>query len=447
MADRSKRYSFTLLDSPRDGLKFEGYRFGLRDRHLLDRLLNQAAEHHVHTGAAAISDEQPDSASLALGSNGSGLIPAGVGVFYRYSLVDNFGNETAASVISSIRVPGQIPPPLNPILSSSTASGTLVPGVYDYAVSAYTEDTRFETQASESISTTLTSAGTITLTLPSIHNSATGYNVYRKAPLDDGWKFLASVAYTASTYVDSGSVVASSFRSLPRSNKTFDQNSVVVTLPEALPSGYTWKLYRTYNQTNWSNSFLAWSDDASFTDTGLATGAASPPLASMQLGSAPKVNLTDVSEAQGYLPPGANVYPQQINFAIEGYFDIGYSPIVWVCEYDQADIISVRASLGLNSYSSGDDIIVSLSRLESGEVLWSELVECRSFIVYPNQVGELNDVVVDTDDRYHLVNGDALRLEVLQVDDSATPAHGDLNVTVTLLTQVGSAVASHEWSS
>lgn len=452
MSDRTPRFGLTILNRESEDFGFEGHRYGVDDRHLIDRVLHYAAEAHRHS-ADTVSFGQPDAPLLTLGAVGSGQIPAGTDVLYRYALVDNKGHEQAASGIVALHTPSQLRMPKASILSGDSTVGTLRPGTYDYAVSVYTGISHAETPVGPSASLVLDAGGSIELTLPTLEvgAGADGFNIYRRAPLEGEWVFLASTA--DATYVDDGSVSTTATRNPSGRNTTHGARSVTVALPDALPSGYTWRIYRTYDRTNWVRSLVEWVADASCVDYGMGTTDGSPRAVTGQIAGASLVDMTDMAEVDGYLPPGRAVIPQELTFTMTGELAEGYLPYTWVCEYDQADILATRSTLGIGSVPAADPVIVGLQRLVDGEFMWELLATTVTEIAVGENQSELVDCAVWIDELdhaagttyYHLERGDQLRLLVMEAG-GGTPTDRDLVMTVLAVVQYGSVDTSYEWS-
>lgn len=80
---------------PGEHFSDDGYKYTDADRVQMDRLLYLGAEGHRHVGAVA-EPAEPGTPTLTL-SEASGSIPAGTRVYYKYTLVDVEGFESAPS--------------------------------------------------------------------------------------------------------------------------------------------------------------------------------------------------------------------------------------------------------------------------------------------------------------------------------------------------------------
>jgi len=239
------------------------------------------------------------------GSGGS--IPAAVTLSYKYTYVDPYGNETAASPGTTISTPAPISPPNPPTISyratelDDTPSGTLSFGTYFYVMSAYVGTNIRETSASSPAFVSIPGevmANAITLGFPSLPAGATGFVIYKRGPGQSVYYYLDSVdMYTATPqteYVDNGSVSQNITRTPAIANTTNAVNAVTITLPvAAAPPGYTWKIYRSYSG-NYDSSLLYWVTEetatgsgvirSTYLDVGTATTIGQPPTRNLIFG-------------------------------------------------------------------------------------------------------------------------------------------------------------------
>lgn len=297
---------FTFSES----LATNDYQFTSRNLDVIDQVLHKL-ESEVFTGSAAIGTPGPP--TLLLSSVG-GNIPSGRTVRYKITWVDGFGAESAASVESVISTPGPVSSPGAPSLSVVTTGGTLKPGNYFYALSAYvsadTNETRVGTQAYLAASVG-TSTNTFTLTLPSTPAGADGFNIFRRGPGETQFYWLESIATNVatppSTYVDTGSVLPSNTRQPIARNLTNSTNQIAVTVPGAtptVPAGYTWKIYRTMEVGNYNQSFLKWVVEETsqgsgivepdYDDIGLTPNSGVPPTESQITASTSRLNALEL---------------------------------------------------------------------------------------------------------------------------------------------------------
>ncbi len=230
----------------------DSYKFSNKDRVTIDTLLYTLYQHDHRTAVSPVSSpaQQP---TLTLSTSG-GTIPAATDLYYGISFVDTFGNETAVSPLGYVRSPDALSAPGAPTLTTSSTGGTLAGGTYRYAVAFYQTSggvTRAPNDQSIVVPTT-TSTNTITLTLETPPSGADGWKIYRKAPGEDEFFFLAQVAAGSTpptSYTDDGTVSPDCTKKRPTVNTTNSLNSVTVAINSQdlpLPSSVgAWRIYKT----------------------------------------------------------------------------------------------------------------------------------------------------------------------------------------------------------
>lgn len=454
----SDRWGLSILGSG-DSLQADGFKFADADRRLIDRLLSYAAEGHRHTGQRG-DDLTPDATlSLTLFSTG-GTIASGSRYYYRFTIVDEFGNESAPSPISYIDTPSTITTPTAPAISFTPGTGNLEPGGYSYVLSAYKGATTQETKATSTAFITVSGGSPtneVTLILPALPFGAEGYNVYRKSPSGMHYLWITNIVTPAPlvTWTDDGSISGDCDRSLPGTNRTGGTNAVAVQFPGATPSipeGWAWRVYRSVDPNRWGRSRLK---DVTpigdppriplgFIDTGLQTVVGGPPTKAQIINAPPKINLTDAAEIQGTLPPGLLVAPHMLTFSSLGPVVEGDGTFIWVCDFDQADVMGIRLYLRQNSVPAARPVIADVVALRSSSgatPTWQSLFDTPPAIA----VGEnMTDLVKP--DRQHLEHGDALAANIIQAGGGATPTDYDLTINVLLYVKDGSETTSYVWT-
>lgn len=441
MAGYTSHYGFQRLGAG-DAFSENSYKFTDADRVLMDRLVYLGAEGHRHTGESASGTYASPSlgASISL-TSGGGALPSGTRVYYKYAYVDAYGNESAPSPEVYVDTPTPIDSPNPPSLTYSSTGGTLLPGTYFYVLAAYRNTSTEETLAlSPAYITVLptTSTNTITLTLPSPPTGAHGFNVYRQKAGGDGYYFVKSIATNVATppttYVDTGADAEDCNRTLPISNSTFSTNTVTISLPGAtpiVPTGYTWKIYRTFTAGNYTDSVLASGiSSTSYADTGLGTTTGQPAASAQFIGSPDRINLEDGSEIQGRMPPGHVAgFPYVITFAYNGYLSALTGITPWLCEFPSATIMGVRASLGSGYAPASQPVIVDVNKgASSATPTYSTIFTTqanRPQIPVGAQVGDRTQPNVAS-----LVAGDSLTVDIDQAGGGATPTDRNLIVNV-----------------
>lgn len=450
MAEKTTNVGLQKL-GPGDSFSTDDYQFTDRDRDVIDRLLARGASTHVHTGANA-SDNSPDTApDLSLATTG-GTIPAGTTVYYKFTYVDENGSETTASPEASVTTANAISEPGGATLSQSDTGGTLLPGTYTYALSAWVGSNTVETKAPETRFITLPAGSStyqITLTLPSLPSGADGFNIYRRKPGQSKLFFLAEVDMTVATppsdYTDDGSVSEDCDRSVPTKNVTNASNKITVTLPGAtptVPDGFTWKLYRTYVQGDYSNSLLHHVVEETsegsgvittqFEDTGTGTSVGQPPSQSESLAQPSKINLNNATEVQNKLPLGhVSGFPQAITFTFPGQVETATGTVQWINPFPSATIVNVRLSLGLNK-TAGADLTCDVNKHTHGATPTSNTIFTtqanRPKIASGNTTGSSA-----TPDVTSLDEGDTLTVDIDTDGQGATPTAEDLTVQIYLV--------------
>lgn len=231
-------------------------------------------------GESVTVDEPVDPAVLAPGIGGD--LAAEVEYFYTYTFVDPAnGLESAPAPEESVTLPAEFSAPAAPTLAPTTTGGDLTPGTYSYLLSYWVGFNTMETSAVDSAEIVLHPADgneqIITLTLPAL-GDATGFNVYRKRPGMSSYYFIGSVTGAGPTFVDDGLGVEDCERFAPVYSNILSSFGVNVDI-DTVPTGYHWKLYRSTESGEYSDSLIATITDASptFTDSGFETTYGTPP--------------------------------------------------------------------------------------------------------------------------------------------------------------------------
>ncbi len=305
MASTTSFYGLQKLDRS-EPLSTNDYAFVSKNLDIIDRLM-----YKVHT--AVFEEDTPignpsSPLTLDIETTGGG-IPAGRTVRYKFTYVDAYGNETAASPEATISTPAPITRPNQPSLASVSTGGTLLSGGYFYILSAYVGVNTSETNGSVAGAISVRSGSTnkIVLTLPTLPSGADGFNIYRRGQGEVQFYYLDSidmnVATPPTTYEDDGGTAVLSSRTPSATNLTFSTNKITVTLPGAtpsVPSGYTWRLYRTFTSGDYNSSLLEWvTTETSFgsgiivpdtEDLGNVTSIGSPPSVSSITGDVDRID-------------------------------------------------------------------------------------------------------------------------------------------------------------
>lgn len=453
---RTDRWGFSLL-GPGDGISDDGFKFSDADIRLIDRILKYAAESHHHTGGAGVDNTPVTPPNLYLHTTG-GAMPSGVRYYYKFTVIDTDDNESAASPAGYVDTPSPLQEPQAPVLNWMSGVGTLQPGTYTYVLSAYKGSSTLETKATQSAVVTILGASTtneVILTMPTLPPGADGFNIYRKTP--SGLHFLYLASTVSPTWTDTGGIAGDCDRSLPAENRSNKTNSVTVTYPGAtptLPAGWKWRIYRTDDPTDWDHSYLTelapFGSPAhtavSYDDIGASTGVGAPPTTSQILGAPDPIVLTDVAEVTGYLPPGRNVVPMQVSFVASGVLTAHTGDFIWTCDYEEADIISCRAYLGVGRSPASQDVIVDVNALRPGEAtpswqsIYAEDQSTMPRVIIGETIGLPKVPAIK-----HLVAGDSLCIDIDQAGGGATPTDYDLTVNILMYVRLGSISTSYTW--
>jgi hypothetical protein len=295
------KFGGRLGGSPSDN----GGKYSNVDRDTIDRLLSAFEVHH-HDGGTVLAD--PTTAPTTVVSTVGGTLPAGTTFYYRFSLLDANGLETAGSPEASVATAGPIMPPAAPSLEASTVTGgTLATGLYYYALSCLV-DGQETPITSPSLMTVAPDRNAVTLYLPSLPTGAQSFKIWRQRSDESGFSTIGTT--TAGTFVDNGSVASNACPTDPLYgpspvNRTNSHNSIVVTLPSGLPNT-PWRLYRTTSAGNYSGPSLVAAVVqttgesggpivTTYTDTGAPALDGGPVLQSQVLAPSTPLNATNVS--------------------------------------------------------------------------------------------------------------------------------------------------------
>jgi hypothetical protein len=442
----SPRFGFVTLNK-NDELSSDDYAFGVRNRLLLDELLTRAVQDHRHTGTP--TPTFPGAPPTVTVNPGGGILPANRSIIYRTALVDQTGQEYVASQPVTVVTPSVVGAPNPPELTQDVGASSLQPGNYVYQITAFTEESTAETVPSKPFGGTLTDGNMWTLRFPYLPGGATGWNIYRRGPTDPEPIFLMS---TAGDVEDNGSVAPQPFRTPPAANTS--SSTASVTLDADIPPGFTMKIYRNLDQTDWSRSLVVRTAVMPYIDTGHATQPGQPLARSIAFGGAPRIRFG--SETEGVLPPRLVTHTQLATFTFTGLVDTGFSPWQWINEYDEARIISVRGTV--TAAATAQPIKFQLQkRADQYNANWRILQDKwgnLTFTVPPDTlIGPLTPIEPfvpayppdDDPDYPRFFPGDALRPVITQHGGGDPQQDSDLTIVVTLAVQHGSASTSYTW--
>lgn len=465
MTGRTPNYSLSTIANSGDGnLSDDGYKYTNADRQLIDRLLHISMQHH-HVGGTNGITTPTDPPELTL-STSDGSLQAGLRIYYKYTLVDENGFESAGSSEATVDTPAQVATPGAPILTNlATTGGSLPSGSYFYVLSAYSGGESTQETRAGAIGNILVPAGTSTnkvrLTFPSLPANATGWNIYMKQPGAVQYFWLASVDMTVATppsyYDDDGVPAADCARIAPTVNTTLTANSVTVDFPGGpVPVGYTWRIYRTFTLSNYNNSLLHWvvEDttptiiDATYIDTGTATLPGSPPTSTQIIENPDPVDLGDGAEVQGRLPLGNMTgFPFAVTFVTQGVLTsnvVGRS--LWKNPFPSARIVALDAQLGYTNSQTVPSTVASGSGMAI-EVLWATAPTLNLITATDIAAGNIdiasgqsgNQVTGTT---FTMGQGDILKVNH-DGDSAATPTARDLTITVWMIATFNETISDN----
>jgi hypothetical protein len=447
MAGRTPRFGFLTFDNERDDLSSQNYKAFDADRVVMDRLLRIAVEEHHHNGVLT-NEAMPAPPRLILDTGGT--LPPNTPIYYRTALVDVHGQEHLASSTASVVTPIQIDAPDPPTMASTTA-GILAPGDYQYAISAYTGDSVYETALSHTITGRLSTAdhGWI-ITLPHPPSGADGFNLYRKGPTESGFNFLFSIDTYTPTWTDTGTTDRSPSRANPTVNTTSLHNTIrIFSSTDYFREGETLRVYRSFDAGNWDYSLIGWiagwtTNVSGFVDTGQPPQPGYPPDVATGAGGAPKIDLR--TETTGTLPPGLLTTATSIVFNLRGVVRQGTDVWQWVNDYERCWLLTARSNLAAGSVPDLQYLGIRIEVCRAGETTWNVFSSTTPNIPRRETIGWLATFPDHaTDPPSELNPGDALRIAVTQ-NGGGAHTDRDLSVLVTAAVLHGPTDQTIAWS-
>jgi len=235
-------YGLTRIGAD-DALSKNGYAALDGDRITLDNLLH-ALEYHNHD--ASVRLEGPLSLPALSTTTTGGILPAATTYYYKVSLVDRWGLETAASSEVSITTPAAVSVGTAPALNVYDTAGSMSAGQYSYVYTFETSDGG-ETTASPASAIRITTGTTnwVKLTLPTFPATVVAANIYRSKPGQSQYYLIGD---TITDEFDDTGIAENYTITPPTSNTTASTNSIAISL-EAWTAGEfdgvaAWRIYR-----------------------------------------------------------------------------------------------------------------------------------------------------------------------------------------------------------
>ncbi len=379
-----------------------GYKFSSADRDTIDTLLLIGTTTHKHTGGTELAVATPASPTLTTAS-GSGNIPGGTTLYYRISVLAPDGLESKASDPVFVTTAAPLGMPGVPTIQPFKTGGTLEPGTYAYAVSAWQNYSTEETEASGAVGYVLPSDGggaqRIEVTLPDYPDLTPpahyGFNIYKRGPSGSVYEFLVSIDlsgvpsddpnYLGSTTItgfnDDGTVGVECDRLAPRRNGTVSRNTVQIAYPGTVPVGSTWKVFRSFSVDSWANSLIhtvveetsegSGVISPTYTDTGSATLGGTPYETALIVQSPDPINLE--TETTGVLQASRAVHQVTVDYTAMGPLTPSTGSFRWMCPFDSATVEDATIAFPTGKGPDGNAIFaqVNLHKAGSSHALFS----------------------------------------------------------------------------
>lgn len=243
-------------------------RFGLSDSvdHAVIDAVLAALETHDHVGGQRLVG--PVGLPTLLQSPNNGALPGSTTFYYRYSFLDQYGFETAASGEVGITTPEIVTPPQPPELFSKSG-GLLYQGLYYYFLSAVVNVTEQTQLSAPAVITVVPGQGSVQVNGPLVDQAGVdGYNVWRQGPGEAGPTRVGTFTIQQPGWLDDGTVVASSDpANLPPTNTLTNSTNAVTlalhpddaaTLAAGAASGRIsrWRVYRSISSGAFTNRSL-----------------------------------------------------------------------------------------------------------------------------------------------------------------------------------------------
>lgn len=236
MADRTSFAGLTRL-APGEPLGTDGFAFQSENPSIIDQLLEVGAVSHLHDAHAALAD--PTLALDLSSSSGAGGIAADETIYACYTLIDQFGGETAPSDTVQVTTPPQIiTPTAAPTLALDNLAGTLGVGTFLYAISLV-DTAGGETPLGPSSQVQRTAGpanAEVQVSGLAAILAATGATEWRLWRSVGGGRFGWIAQGSTDTYTDDGGLLPDCTIFPPTRNTTNANNTVTVEVPAGQPA-------------------------------------------------------------------------------------------------------------------------------------------------------------------------------------------------------------------
>ena len=415
---------FTKL-LPGEPLSANGYGFTTTNIDVIDRLIRLIMDHR-HDGSyeQLSAPGAPDVDETTT----EGFLRPGQTYYYRVAALDgDLGMETPAGPSSWVTISAALEAPTlsSDDVTVTTEGGSLAPGLYQYAVTVYsnyyTYDTNCPSPLTVNLSPMLGDEQIVTITLPSLPSGASGWNIYRRVPGAGPFRLVDSLVGETSEYVDDGSAVEGS-RELPTRNLSGWNRSATITRPDDITGD--WVIFRSTDDDDWNASRLAVvpSTDDSYLDHGDGTSFEAP-----YEGDSPFVNPQPISYNE------LSHVPHVVTFHADGASGTGALGGEWVCPFGSASVAGLTAHLDAGTTPNSDDLIAVLEVWDADDESWS----ATDVVVAIPEDASLYSTSSPTPLGVDLEMGTRVRVNLTQVGDSGTGATVHLKLW---------AVAGESWA-
>lgn len=227
-----------------------GGKYTTTDRDTFDKLLAFFENHKHDGGTDPVALASPTAAATATISPTGGTIPNGTTRYYKYSLIDQFGLESAASPELAVALPALVTVTDAPVVTGATVGGSTLPSgvTYYYALTGVTLDGETEL-GPESVITVQTGQNQVNAVLPTLPTGVTSWNLWRMAVTDEGWTKVGSALAGGATFNDTGIATGDCLcdptTQPPTTALAASGASSITITPADLTGAVSWRLYES----------------------------------------------------------------------------------------------------------------------------------------------------------------------------------------------------------